>query len=178
MTHFVEHCSGPRWLAVAPRQARAGPVSRVDTATNRIRIALNLSDTPEPLVLAFEMRRPPACGSAAGGLAGRPECRTNRRSATRMTGLYAHAGVGEVCTDGTMHAMPPVRWADWLATWQRDQDGKGHEPPLLPDVYCTRAQVIDTTPYHVGNKQFPFRPQLSPARSNPSTRLFKSSTLP
>ena len=28
----------------------------------------------------------------------------------------------------------PLRWEDWVAAWQRDQDGKAHEPLLLPDV--------------------------------------------
>jgi hypothetical protein len=30
--------------------------------------------------------------------------------------------------------MPSVFWADWVQIWQRDQDGKGHESPLLPSA--------------------------------------------
>jgi hypothetical protein len=28
----------------------------------------------------------------------------------------------------------PLRWVDWVGAWERDQDGKAHEPPLLPEV--------------------------------------------
>jgi hypothetical protein len=37
-------------------------------------------------------------------------------------------------TDRILYQRHPISWADWQATWQRDQDGKGHEPPLLPGV--------------------------------------------
>jgi hypothetical protein len=37
-------------------------------------------------------------------------------------------------TNRILYRRHPVTWADWQATWQRDQDGKGHEPPLLPGV--------------------------------------------
>jgi hypothetical protein len=36
----------------------------------------------------------------------------------------------------------PLRWADWVAAWERDQDGKGHEPPLMPDVCLLPATAI------------------------------------
>ncbi len=28
----------------------------------------------------------------------------------------------------------PLWWADWVSAWERDQDGKAHEPSLLPEV--------------------------------------------
>jgi hypothetical protein len=40
----------------------------------------------------------------------------------------------------------PVRWADWVAAWQRDQDGKGHEPPLLPGVRLLPEPAAVATP--------------------------------
>ena len=30
-----------------------------------------------------------------------------------------------------LYSATPVRWTDWVETWQRDHDGKGHDP-LLP----------------------------------------------
>ena len=36
--------------------------------------------------------------------------------------------------DRVLFSRAPLKWADWVEAWQRDQDGKGHEPPLLPDV--------------------------------------------
>jgi hypothetical protein len=33
--------------------------------------------------------------------------------------------------DALLYSATPIRWADWQETWQRDHDGKGHEP-LLP----------------------------------------------
>jgi hypothetical protein len=33
--------------------------------------------------------------------------------------------------DVLLYSATPIRWADWVETWQRDHDGKGHEP-LLP----------------------------------------------
>lgn len=33
--------------------------------------------------------------------------------------------------DALLYSATPIRWDDWVQTWQRDHDGKGHEP-LLP----------------------------------------------
>ncbi len=33
--------------------------------------------------------------------------------------------------DALLYSSTPIRWADWVETWQRDHDGKGHDP-LLP----------------------------------------------
>ncbi len=33
--------------------------------------------------------------------------------------------------DALLYSATPIRWADWVETWQRDHDGKGHDP-LLP----------------------------------------------
>ena len=44
----------------------------------------------------------------------------------------------------------PVRWSDWVAAWERDQDGKSHEPPLLPGLRLLPegpvAAVVPQTP--------------------------------
>jgi hypothetical protein len=34
-------------------------------------------------------------------------------------------------TDALLYSATPIRWADWVETWQRDHDGKGHDP-LVP----------------------------------------------
>jgi hypothetical protein len=33
--------------------------------------------------------------------------------------------------DALLYSATPIRWTDWVETWQRDFDGKGHDP-LLP----------------------------------------------
>jgi hypothetical protein len=34
-------------------------------------------------------------------------------------------------TDALLYSATPIRWADWVEIWQRDHDGKGHDP-LVP----------------------------------------------
>jgi hypothetical protein len=34
-------------------------------------------------------------------------------------------------TDALLYSATPIRWTDWVETWQRDHDGKGHDP-LVP----------------------------------------------
>jgi hypothetical protein len=47
--------------------------------------------------------------------------------------------------DALLYSSSPIRWTDWVQTWQLDHDGKGHAPllplrvRLLPDtVYVSR----------------------------------------
>ncbi len=127
---FCATLAGSRcWAGPAPQ------VTHVHAATNRIRVAFAWADAREPLVIAFE--------EVAGCLVAEvvqpgwlPALSLDRAAALRdaLAGLYARAGVAQVCVGDTLAAMPPVCWTDWLATWQRDQDGKGHEPTLLPGI--------------------------------------------
>jgi hypothetical protein len=39
-----------------------------------------------------------------------------------------------LAADALLYSATPIRWADWVQTWQLDHDGKGHAPLLPPRV--------------------------------------------
>jgi hypothetical protein len=53
--------------------------------------------------------------------------------------LPPHAVVGPLApalpvlaAEHVLFGRTPLRWDAWVEAWERDQDGKGHEPPLPP----------------------------------------------
>jgi hypothetical protein len=53
-----------------------------------------------------------------------------------LAGFYKLAGVDHVQepAETVPFGQQPIRWVDWVETWERDRAGKGHEPPLLPNA--------------------------------------------
>ncbi|HEY7327851.1 MAG TPA: hypothetical protein VH592_09440 [Gemmataceae bacterium] len=49
----------------------------------------------------------------------------------RAQGDSTHLVVPPLAANALLYSATPIRWVDWTETWQRDHDGKGHEP-LLP----------------------------------------------
>jgi hypothetical protein len=51
----------------------------------------------------------------------------------RATG-YALDDESALPRDRVLFRRSPLSWTDWVAAWQRDQDGKDHAPPLIPNM--------------------------------------------
>jgi hypothetical protein len=51
--------------------------------------------------------------------------------APHLRGTTSASTLPPLSTEALLYSATPIRWADWVQTWQLDHDGKGHAP-LLP----------------------------------------------
>jgi hypothetical protein len=117
-------------------------VGEIHIATNRIRI--ELAGPTASIHVDFEQHGGRLLAGLTCSAAYRetwssrltPEAGMAFRDA--LGGFYELAGV-ELVREQREAPLPPIRWEDWVQTWQRDHDGKGHVPlvplqvRLLPD---------------------------------------------
>jgi hypothetical protein len=154
LRHFVER----DLLAVLADSLRWGGTDvepgEVHLGTNRIRFELRCPDLPGASVgvdfeehaglVAASLALPPG-GAAASWLG---SLNAGQRGALHdaLAGFYKMAGVGlvrdqadelsvaEPGPDTLLFEHVPVRWEDWVRTWEVDQAGKGRGPLLAEHV--------------------------------------------